>query len=363
MVRVMLSRWAVLGLFGLLSLACRAGTVMYVANADSRDISVFSLEESSGQVALLQTLAVGGSVMPMALSPDRTRLYTALRSEPYSILVWAIDPASGRLRAQGSAALVDSMAHIALDPDGRALLAAAYGGNRISRQLLDGRGVPAAAAQVLATGAKPHQLSADPTNQFVYAALLGVDRLDYYRVNAHTGLLEPMPEPALQLPPGSGPRLFVFSANAGFIYLVGELDGRLYVLQRERDSGVARLLESHSLMPEKTGSKPWAADIHLTPNGQFVYASERASHSLSGFRVNPQSGRLMPIGRWATEAQPRAFNISPCGRFLVVVGQKSDAMTIYRINSASGELQLLARAPTGINPSWVEIIALPADLP
>src|SRR5690606_29076156 len=107
-----------------------------------------------------------------------------------------------------------------------------------------------------------------------------------------------------------------------------------------------------------SATKPWAADIHLTPDGNFLYASERTSSEMSGFRVNKKSGRITPTGKWKTETQPRAFQISPDGRHLVVVGQKSDHASIYSINAETGELEVVQRIATGQNPSWVEIIRL-----
>src|SRR5262245_47304931 len=77
-----------------------AGTVVYVSNADSQDISVLALDRASGQVTPLQTVPLGGTVMPLALSPDRKLLYAALRSQPYRVATLAIE-ADGRLRKLG----------------------------------------------------------------------------------------------------------------------------------------------------------------------------------------------------------------------------------------------------------------------
>ena len=93
--------------------------VAYVSNADSRDISVLSLDLATGAVQPLQTVPVGGTVMPLALSPDRRFLYAALRSEPYAVVSFAIDAATGRLQSIGQAPLPDSMPALATDKTGR----------------------------------------------------------------------------------------------------------------------------------------------------------------------------------------------------------------------------------------------------
>lgn len=345
--------------FNLFASLAHSATIMYVANADSHDISVFQLNEQSGHATLLQTLAVDGVVMPMALSPDKRLLYAVIRSEPYRVVVLAIDPITGQLTPSGSAPLVDSMANISLDPRGRYFFAASYGGNKISMSQLDKNGIPKVPAQVLPTAAHPHQISGDPANRFIYVSLLGANRVDYFRINSATEKLQRMPEPSITLPSGSGPRHFAFSSSGKFLYVLDELQANIHVLKRDQKTGMAVLVETQALLPVNSLLKRWAADIHVTPDGKFLYASERTTSRLYGFRVNQKDGKLTSIGQWDTERQPRAFAISPEGSHLIAVGQQSHQMTIYAINPVSGELDVVGREKTGMNPSWVEIISLP----
>ena len=112
-------------------------------------------------------------------------------------------------------------------------------------------------------------------------------------------------------------------------------------------------------MPKGFDGKPWAADIHLTPDGKYLYASERTSSTLTAFRVDPASGELTTIESYPTEKQPRGFNIDPSGGYLLSVGQLSNSLTSYAIDKASGKLTVLKQYPTGKNPNWVEIVELP----
>lgn len=338
--------------------SCYATSVIYVANTDAKTISVFTLSESSGQVNLLQTLPVDGAIMPMALAPNKKLLYVAIRSIPYHLVVLDIDPTSGQLALRAKVPLVDNMANISIDHTGHYLFAASYSGNCISVHPLDTQGIPLPNVQVLSTGSHPHQISAGPDNQFVYVSLLGDDRVDYFRLNSEesiTDVLQPILSPAVTLPSGSGPRHFVFSAQGNFLYVLNELSGYVQVYARRATDGSLAFVEHHQLM---NGVKPWAADIHLTPKGDFLYASERATSRLYGYRINPKNGRLNPIGSWETEAQPRAFTISPDGRFLVVAGQLSHRISIYAIHPLTGVLQFLSSHKTGKNPVWVNMMNL-----
>ncbi|MBT0569196.1 lactonase family protein [Curvibacter sp. CHRR-16] len=328
---------------------------VYVSNAQSRDISVFSLDWGTGALAWVQTMPVEGMVMPMALSPDKRMLYAALRSQPYTVVALHINADTGELSMAGSAPLPDSMANIALDRSGHLLMAASYGGNLVSISPLDAQGIPQPASQVLSTPPKAHQIAASDDNRTVYVTSLGGDQLLSFTLDWPNKALQAHAEPAAYFPHQSGPRHFVWSADKRFMYVLGELDAQLYVLQRQAQGPTMQIVQTLSALPDNFVGAASAADLHCTPNGRFVYASERGSNTLAGFAVDPVTGLLRKIGQWSTEAQPRGFRISPDGRFLLVVGQMSHAMSIHQIDATTGNLQLLSTVPTGQNPNWVEI--------
>ena len=99
--------------------------------------------------------------------------------------------------------------------------------------------------------------------------------------------------------------------------------------------------------------------MHITPDGRYLYASERRSSTLAGFTIDPASGTLTAIGSTPTEKQPRGFAIDSSGRYLLAVGQLSHARSPYRIEPASGALTKLAEYPMGRNPNWIETVDLP----
>ncbi len=108
--------------------------------------------------------------------------------------------------------------------------------------------------------------------------------------------------------------------------------------------------------PRNTDNDIWAADLHLTPNGKFLYASERTSSTLAAFGVDGASGKLAYLGSTPTEKQPRGFAIDPKGRFLVASGEKSETISVYAIDSTSGTLKLVGKTPTGKGSNWIEIV-------
>ena len=345
---------------GAAATAGHAASVVYVSNADSQEISVLALDGATGALTPIETVPVGGTVMPLALSPDKRVLYAALRSQPYRVASFAIDAGSGKLRKLGEAALADSMANIDVDRSGRWLFAASYGGHKISVNAIGQDGTVGAVQQLVATKPNAHAIHADAANRYVLATSLGGDNLSVWRFDPASGALTAN-EPALAgAPAKSGPRHFTWDAAQRRLYLLCELDASLFVYDWDAASGTLREAQRTSALPAGfSGGAPWAADLHLTPDGKFLYASERRSSTLATYKVDAASGRLELIGHTPTEKTPRGFAIDPSGRYLIAAGQDSNGVTVYAIDPANGALSQRTRLPLGKNPNWVEIVELP----
>lgn len=335
-------------------------TIVYVSNADSQDISVLALDAAAGRLSLVDTVPAGGRVMPMAISPDQRWLYAALRSEPFAVRVYAIDPASGKLSLGSSSPLADNMAYLATDGAGRYLFGASYTGSRISVNAIgpDGAVDPTPLA-VIPTGRNAHAIATDPSNRFLFVTCLGDDLILQFRFDAATGALTPNDPPAVHTQPAAGPRHFVFHPNRQFVFCLNELDGTVNTYRFE-DAGTLTFLSSQSILPDDFTGKPWAADLHLTPDSRFLYASERTSSKLAAFRVDSERGALTVIGHYPTETQPRGFAIDPAGAYLVAAGEQSHGVRVSAIDQQSGALRPVWQQAVGQGPNWVEIITVAA---
>ena len=343
----------------LVAAGAQAATFVYVSNADSQEISVLELDRAQGQLKPVETIGVAGSVMPMVVSPDKKFLYAALRSQPYRVASFAIDGASGRLRKLGEAPLADSMANIDLDATGRWLFAASYPGHKITVNGIGKDGAVGAIQQLIPTAPNAHAIHADASNRFVLASSLGGDNVSIWRFDAEKGQLTPGETPLVSAAPKSGPRHFTWDKAQRFFYLLNELDASLYVYAWDGARGALRELQRTTTLPAGFAAKPWAADLHLTPDGKYLYASERTSSALSAFRVDPASGLLQPLGQTPTEKTPRGFAIDSTGRYLVVAGQESHSVSVHAIDAASGALGAPKSLAVGKNPNWIEIVDLP----
>ncbi|MGA9028548.1 MAG: lactonase family protein [Steroidobacteraceae bacterium] len=347
--------------------SANAATVVYVGNADSQDLSLFALAADGGlnplATVVLQRPAHPGRSMLLAVSPDHGFLYAGFFSsdEKHSVVTsYSIDPKSGMLTPRGSTQLADIMSYISTDRSGRYLLSASYGGNKVSVNSIGRDGVVADTLQIIPTEPKAHCILADPTNRFVLHTALGGDVVYQQRFDAKTGRLSPAIPPTVGVPANAGPRFFIFSRDGRYVYLIDELDGAIRVFPFDPATGALQpQVQVASALPAGFTGQAWGADIHLTPDGRFLYVSERTSSTLGAFRVEPERGTLTAIETVATVKQPRAFNIDPAGRYLVSSGQLSNSVMTYAIDRGSGKLTALKEYPVGLNPTWVEIVSLP----
>jgi 6-phosphogluconolactonase len=157
-----------------------------------------------------------------------------------------------------------------------------------------------------------------------------------YAFNAGSGKPEPAPMRFAAATPGSGPRHFTFHPNGRLAYLVEEMGGAVsaYKYKNGRVTPVQRI----STYPAGFTGKKWSADIHISPDGKFLYASNRSpANTIAIFSINANSGKLTALGYESTQRDvPRNFTIDPTGNFLLVANQESDNIVILKRNKETG---------------------------
>ena len=341
-----------------------SATFLYVGNAETRDVSGFKLDEKNGDLISIGTFSVPGPTascfsFPLAVSPDKRWLFVALRNEPWSVRSFAIDPATGRLEYLGFGPLADNTCYISTDKTGRFLLSASYQGSKLAVNPIGPDGIVRPPQQIIGTELKSHSILVDAANRHVLSACLGGDIFYQWRFDEETGRLTPNEPPFVSVRKHSGPRHFVFHPNGRLVYLLNEHAVTIYVYDYDPGKGTLAEKQVVNALTPNPGDKIWATDIHITPNGRFLYAAERGSSTLAMLKIEPNLGTLSLIGHVVTEKQPRGFAIDRTGRFLYCTGQLSTRMSSYAIDGTSGNLTKLGDYPVGGNPNWIEIVSLP----
>ena len=351
--------------------AMNAATFVYVSNAEDGDIGLYTLQ-ADGSLQPGGRFKADKPVMPMTVSPDKRFLVAAVRAKPFTAWTYRIDASSGALTQVASGPLAESLPYIFFDRTGRFLLGASYGAHLVSVNPVGADGRVGEPMQVIATARNAHAIRTDNTNRFVFVPHLGTDQIFQFLFDANTGKLTANTPPVLQLKQGTGPRHLITSADNRFVYLLNELTATVTTLSLDAQTGLLKEIDSVSALPADSKLVPgaprptpgrntendiWASDLHLTPNGRFLYAAERTSSTINAFSVDGASGKLSYLGSTPTEKQPRGFRIDPSGRFMVVSGELSPTISTYAIDGSSGALKPIGKYPTGQGSNWVEIVS------
>jgi 6-phosphogluconolactonase len=192
-------------------------------------------------------------------------------------------------------------------------------------------------------GPHAHSLIFDPAERFAFVPDLGIDKLAAYLYDGKRGKLEEHERRWFKARPGAGPRHLAFRSDGRYAYLINELDSSLTALSYDALQGTFGELQTVPTLPADFKGSSTCADVHVSPDGRFVYASNRGHDSIVCYRIDAASGRLAYVGHTPTGGRtPRNFVIDPQGNFLLAANQDSDTIVSFRINRESGAL-----APTG----------------
>jgi 6-phosphogluconolactonase len=194
-------------------------------------------------------------------------------------------------------------------------------------------------------------MAVSPDKRYLYAGCRSQPySVHVYAIDAGTGALKP-----LSVSPLAESFPFISLDKTGHLTEVSSASG--LPPDTKLGPGAPRVpAGSTNALPRNTENDIWAADIHMTPDGRFLYISERTSSILSGFSVDARTGALTYLGSTPTETQPRGFAIDPGGKLLIASGEKSETISVYAIDPSTGALRLLQKYPAGKGANWVEIV-------
>jgi 6-phosphogluconolactonase len=354
--------------------------VVYVGTytgGESRGIYRFTLDPTTGETS--PPALAGASEDPafLALHPGGRYLYAVNETDDFggettgAVSAFAIDPASGDLQPLNQQPSMGAHpCHLVVDGAGKNVLVANYTGGNVAVLPLAPDGRLREPSAVLAhvgsgpnrrrqQGPRAHGLALAPDERFVFAADLGADRIFVHRFDRAAGALEPNDPPSAATTPGSGPRHVALHPSGTHLYAIDELDSTVTVFRYEPAGGVLEPVQALSTLPDDFEGVSTTAEIAISPDGRFLYGSNRGHDSLAVFAVDPTSGRLTPSGHVPTGGRtPRHFGIDATGRWLLAANQNSDSITVFRLDSATG-LPSPVGAPVPV-PKPVCVLPVPA---
>lgn len=342
----------------------------------SQGIYAFSFDRAKRTLKPLQTVPSLESPSYLTLHPSGNFLYSVNRGRADaadnggSVSAYGIDPKSGKLSGIGHrSSYGDDPCHITIDKTGNYAFISNYNrGNLVVLQLFDDGviGSPSDAKKYVGNSVNtarqesPHIHSAtiSPDNKFLYVADLGTDKIYIYEFNDSNGTLTPAKTPEVSVAKGSGPRHFTLHPNGKFAYLAEELTSSVCTFSVNKETGTLSVIEDgvKSLPASFTGTNT-SADIHTDVKGKYLYMSNRGLNALSIFSIAP-SGKLTLIDQLQTGKTPRNFLLDPKGEFVFVASQDDDTISMYRINSKTGKLVAVGKPVKVPSPVCLKLLVL-----
>jgi 6-phosphogluconolactonase len=330
--------------------AARKPSVVYLGsfstwgNPRGRGLEIGAADLATGQLTITESVGNVPDASFLAFAPDRRTLYAVSELKPQG-RVTALDIGSdpGRPTVRNTQpAGGGGPTHLSVHPSGRYLLTANYtDGTVVVHPLLaDGR-IGAATHTVRHEGeshaAHAHQVITDPSGRWVIAVDLGADSLYVYGLDLAAGRLSLNQQ--LKLPAGTGPRHLAFHPQGRHAYILSELRSEITVAAWDAGSGRLTPGQTIGTLGETAPPRNFAAEIQVSPDGRFVYASNRGQNSIAMFRTEGSGERLSFGGVTPTGgAWPRHFTLDPSGRWLYVANQNANTVTWLPRDPVSGKV-------------------------
>lgn len=331
-----------------------APLMLYVSESGEKRIAIYQMDESTGELTRTGAMELPGAPGSLAISPDRRHLYASVRSaQQFATL--AVDVKTGAL---GSPALTPAgfnAAYVHADKTGRWLLAASYSEGMVGLTPIKNGIVAGPPVVTLETGKKAHCIQTDPANRFAFVPHVGeLNKVEQLRFDAEAGTLTRNTPPHMPGGDGQGPRHMQFHPNGRWAYFVNEQGKSVTLCDYDAANGTLKIRQTVPTVPDDWKTKGSCADIHVSADGRFAYASNRGHDSLAVFSIDAQTGELTSLGQTPTEKTPRSFCIMPGGEnFVVSAGEGSHRLIVYRRDTATGALAPLKTYDCGKGPAWV----------
>ncbi len=337
-------------------------------------VYIYEFDAETGKFRFLNAAAVGENPSYLAFSHDKRYLFAVNEGEQFAgvagggISAFELDRASGQLKfinAQPTHGV--HPCYVSVDGKDQYVLVANYtSGNVTVLPIGEGGQLGTHTALVQNQGHSVHpirQASAHahcvvfhPNGQHIFVADLGIDQILVFKLSDAGQLIAQQP-PSATTTAGAGPRHIVFHPNGRYAYVSTELDSTVTVYAFDEGSGMLQQTQTISSLPGDFTGESTGADIHISADGGFVYASNRGHDSIAVFTVEQSSGQLSLVEVVSCGGKkPRNFALDLSGGYLIVANQDSDTLVIYRVDAATGRLTATGEVVSVPSPVCVKFI-------
>lgn len=317
-------------------------------------IEFYLLDRDTGALTSLGEVAAGDNPSFLAGSQDSRYVY-AVDEGGSEVLAFEVEGGALVEIGERQSSEGNGPAYVSVDATGQWVLVANYGGGTVAVLPILEDGSLGAAVDVESPGQNPHSIRTDASGTHAYVPCLGSDIVAQFDFDAATGQLAAMASDA-PLPNGTEPRHLEFHPSAPKVYVIGEESDTLTTFSVDGSGGLVDPVSISTLPNGANAGENFCADLHLHPNGDFLYGSNRGNNSIAHFAVDG-SGNAAADGHTPTDGDwPRNFGIDVEGGIMLVANQQSDEVVTFAIDQTTGALTPRTTTATGSSPSWVGVI-------
>lgn len=299
---------------------------------------------------------VPGGPAALAINPQKTRMFAGTRKSNELVCLRIGQGAGISIAAKTS--LPNDPCFVTTDRDGRYIFTTYYRAGQIAVHRRDGESDAMIETQRITTEPNAHSVWLVPGDRYVFVPHTGPNKIYVYEFDRNTGTLNAAATPWIIPERKLEPRHLCFHPILNCFYSVNEGSSTLSVYDYDRKDGSAKCRETVSTLPAAAAGRSLTAEIRLSPDGRFLYASNRGNDSIACFAVDSGTGSVKLTACVPAPVVPRSFDISPDGCFLYAAGQDSGELAVYKIDPASGGLAELSRTFAGNRPMWVMAVTL-----
>ena len=348
-------------IFFSLIVTLNAKEFLYLSSGET--ISVKEISQKTGELKLVQNFELTG-LSSFTFSPDHKFLYaqTALKNgkkKKAAIATFSIDN-NGKLSLKNNVEVPSSVTELKTDRSG--LFLAGTRSGKVFIWKLENGIFTSSLAHSIQLEKKTHAVRFSLDNSFLYIPATAPNKIFCLSFDSKTGILKHLSSAEGPSVGASQPRHLTFHKNLDVAYSTQErIKPGIAVWNRDKNNGTMKLIQN-IVTDQDTSSTITTADIHLSPDGSFIYISSRdksgKSNEILSFKIDPNSGQVKLTGRLNVEHLPRSFCLNQSGAFIYVAGQGDDKLGVYSVNRQDGSLNKLTQYKVGAKPIWVETIKL-----
>jgi 6-phosphogluconolactonase len=334
-----------------------AETCVYVSDAGTQAIVLYHLDEATGKLKEISRTNVGTAPGSLFVHGEKRLLLASLRTNA-EVGSFKIGD-DGRLTEINRTQLGEgaNAAYVAADKSGKFLLAASYAAGRVTVHEIGAEGkLGTAPLQTIETAKTAHCAALSADQQWLFVPHVQPNAVYQFKFDAKSGKLTEQGT-AAGGKEGAGPRHLAFHPTQKFAFTSDESGSSVTLYSVDPASGL-KPLQTLSTLPADFTAKNSTADVHVHPNGQFVWVSNRGHDSLAGFKFDAATAKLTALRQTPTEKTPRSFGLSPSGNWLFGAGEGSGKLAVYSVDAKTGELARTDTVEVGKSLTWVCVMKL-----